>query len=97
MLGRAAARRAAAIEPWSRAYEVRRVTLEGEDLLARSRIDEAYRLLEPYALTVRGDPEFRRVYQAVVVAKTPLDSRKAHLQHAREQAGGYLAPEDVFK
>jgi hypothetical protein len=93
----AAARRAAALEPWNRAFEARVVTLEAEDLLVAGKVDEAYRLIEPYSRIVRGDVDFRRVYQAVVRAKTPLDSRKAHLQHAREQAGGYLAPEDVFK
>jgi hypothetical protein len=93
----AAARRAAAIEPWNPAFDARVVTLEAEGLLAAGKVDEAYRLIEPYSRTVRGDADFRRVYQAVIKAKIPLDSRKAHLQHAREQANGYLAPEDVFK
>jgi len=45
---------------------------------------------------VGGDPVYTSVYRQVVAAKAPLDARKAHLQHAREQTGGVLPEKDVF-
>lgn len=90
------ARAAATLEPWDRRFAWRVVTLEGLALLEAGRVDDAYRLLEPLSQVVRDDALYRAVYQEVVAFKTPLDARKAHLQHAREQKGGFLREQDVF-
>jgi hypothetical protein len=89
------ARLAAALEPWDASFTWRVVTLEGLQLFQRGRIDSAFWLLEPYSQTVRGDPVYHSVYQEVVAAKTPLDARKAHVQHSREGTGGVLLEKDV--
>lgn len=68
-----------------------RVRLAGGD------VDGAYGLLLPLSTTVRDNPAFRELYQRTVKAKWSLDARKAHQQHAREQSGGVLAPEDVWR
>lgn len=92
-----AARLAASLEPWEPRFAWRVTALEGLTLLERGRVDAAYFLLEPLSQVVRGDEVYRTIYQAAVHAKTPLDSRKAHLQHAREQKNGFLREGDVFK
>jgi hypothetical protein len=89
------ARIAATLEPWKATFRWRLVTLEGLQLFRRGWIDSAFWLLEPYSQVVRGDPLYRSVYQEVVSAKTPLDARKAHVQHSREQTGGVLLEKDV--
>lgn len=90
------ARVAAWLEPWQQRFAWRVVAIEGLELLDAGRIDDAYRLLEPYSRVVRGDGVYRAAYQEAVRLKTPLDARKAHVQHAREQAGGYLREQDVI-
>jgi hypothetical protein len=90
------ARLAAALEPWNARYRWRVVTLTALVLLQEGKIDAAFFLLEPYSQIVRDDPLYRSVYQRVVSIKTPLDSRKAHMQHAREQTGGILLEKDVI-
>ena len=92
-----AAHRAAALEPWNRSFDVTRVVVEAQLLLARGEVDQAYFLLLPHAQTVRGDTQFRETYQKVVAAKWVLDARKAHQQHAKENEAGDLEPGDVFK
>jgi len=91
------ARLAASLEPWQQRFAWRVIALEGLGLLEEGRIVDAYSLLEPYSRVVRGDPVYREIYQRAVREKTPLDSRKAHLQHAREQRDGSLREQDVFK
>lgn len=91
----ASARVAATLEPWNATFRWRVVTLEGLQLFQRGWIDSAFWLLEPYSQIVRGDPLYRSVYQEVVSAKTPLDARKAHVQHSREETGGVLPEKDV--
>jgi len=91
------ARLAATLEPWDVRFKWRVVTLEAQQLFESGQVDAAFFLLLPYSQVVRGDEVYRSVYQQVVAAKTPLDARKAHQQHAREQAGGALRPEDVFR
>jgi hypothetical protein len=91
----AAARTAERIEPWNAHFEWRRVTLEAEKLLAQGKIDEAFWMLQPYALSVRGDALYRTVYQRTVTLKAPLDARKAHVQHGKEKADGSLDPSDI--
>lgn len=92
-----AARLAASLEPWEPRFGWRVTALEGLALLERGRVDAAYFLLEPLSQVVRGDEVYHTIYQQAVSAKWPLDSRKAHLQHAREQKDGSLRPQDVFK
>ena len=65
-------------------------------LLEAGQVDPAFWLLLPYSQIVRGDPVYTSVYRQVVAAKAPLDARKAHQQHAREQTGGVLPETDVF-
>lgn len=91
------ARVAACMEPWQARFTWRVIAIEGLDLLAAGRTDDAYRLLEPYSRIVRGDGVYRAAYQEAVRLKTPLDARKAHVQHSREQAGGYLREQDVIR
>ncbi|MDO8964455.1 MAG: hypothetical protein Q7W30_08205 [Coriobacteriia bacterium] len=91
------ARLAATLGPWDERFAWRVIALEGLSVLEQGRIVDAYRLLEPYSGIVRGDPVYRDAYQAAVRAKWPLDARKAHQQHAKEQKDGYLREEDVFK
>ena len=90
----AAARR---LEPRNERVAVTAAIVEAQRLLAAERVDDAYELLLPYTTTVRGDELFRTTYQSVLKAKWPLDARKAHQQHAKEDAGGGLDPEDVFR
>lgn len=91
----ASARLAARLEPWNGRFEWRVVTLEALQLLEQGRIDQAFWLLEPYSQIVRDDPFYTRTYQRIVSIKTPLDARKAHVQHAKEQTGGVLLEKDV--
>ena len=93
----AAAGLAVALEPCNERLRWREIALEGLALLERGRVDAAYRLLEPYSQTVRGDEIYRSAYQAVVRIKTPLDARKAHQQHARERSDGTLREQDVIR
>jgi hypothetical protein len=90
------ARAASTLEPWNQPFRWRVVTLEGLRLLQEGQVDKAFWLLEPYSQIVRGDPLYRSVYQEVVSVKAPLDARKAHVQHAREQTGGVLLEKDVI-
>jgi len=90
-----AAELAAHLEPWSERFQWRVVTLRAQRLLNAGRIDEAFWLLEPLSQIVRGDALYRSVYQEAVHLKAPLDARKAHVQHAKEKAGGVLDPADV--
>jgi hypothetical protein len=91
----ASAQLASRLEPWNARFEWRVIALQGLQLLQEGRVDSAFWLLEPYSLIVRGDPVYRSIYQQVVAIKAPLDSRKAHVQHAREQTGGVLLEKDV--
>lgn len=91
-----AARIANTLEPWNAPFAWRLVTLRGLQLFRQGKIDGAFWLLEPYSQVVRGDALYRSVYQEVVSAKTPLDARKAHVQHSREQTGGLLLEKDVI-
>lgn len=77
--------------------EVEAAMRKAERLLAADDVDGAYTLLLPLSTTVRDNPAFRELYQRTVEAKWVLDARKAHQQHAKEQTGGALAPEDVFR
>jgi len=92
----ASARVAARLEPWNTRFAWRVVTLRGLVLFEAGQVDAAFWLLQPYAQTVRGDEMYRSVYQQVVSVKAPLDARKAHVQHAREQTGGVLLEKDVI-
>ena len=92
----ASARLASALEPWNARFTWRVVTLRAMQLLEAGQVDPAFWLLLPYSQVVRGDPVYTSVYRQVVAAKTPLDARKAHQQHAREQTGGVLPESDVF-
>lgn len=92
----ASARLAATLEPWDTRFGWRVATLRGEQLLDEGRIDPAFWLLQSYSQIVRDDPLYREAYQRAVSLKTPLDARKAHIQHAREQTGGVLRDEDVI-
>ena len=92
----ASARLASALEPWNARFTWRVVTLRAMQLLEAGQVDPAFWLLLPYSQVVRGDPVYTSVYRQVVAAKTPLDARKAHQQHAREQTGGVLPETDVF-
>lgn len=92
----AAARIAATLEPWNATFTWRVATLQGLQLFRQGKIDGAFWLLEPYSQIVRGDPLYRSVYQEVVSTKTPLDARKAHVQHSREQTSGLLLEKDVI-
>ena len=92
----ASARLASALEPWNVRFRWRAVTLRGMQLLESGRVDAAFWLLLPYSQVVRDDPLFTSVYRQVVATKAPLDARKAHQQHAREQTGGVLPESDVF-
>ena len=94
--GTTASRLASALEPWNVRFRWRAVTLRGMQLLESGRVDAAFWLLLPYSQVVRGDPLFTSVYRQVVATKAPLDARKAHQQHAREQTGGVLPESDVF-
>lgn len=85
------------IEPWNQEFVVTCAIIEAQRLLDAGDVDRAFRMLAPYATTVRGDALYRRTYQATASAKWSLDSRKAHVQHAKEATGGALAPEDVEK
>lgn len=91
----ASAELAQRLEPWNRRFEWRVVTLRALQLLDAGKVDAAFWLLEPYSQIVRGDPLYTHTYQHVVAIKTPLDSRKAHVQHAKEQTGGVLLEKDV--
>lgn len=88
------ARHASAIEPFNAHLRITYVITRAEQLADEDRYDDAYRLLEPYAQTTR-DGEFREIYERVVAIKLQTDARKAHQQHAHEQTGGALAPQDV--
>ncbi len=92
----ASARLASALEPWNARFAWRAITLRGMQLLEEGRADAAFWLLEPYSQIVRGDPVYTAVYREAVDLKAPLDARKAHQQHAREQTGGVLLEKDVF-
>ena len=85
------------LEPSNERIVVTAAIVEAQRLLAAKRVDDAYALLLPYTTVVRGDELFRTTYQSVLEAKWPLDARKAHQQHAKEDAGGSLDPEDVFR
>lgn len=91
----ASAELAARLEPWDARFGWRVTTLRAQQLLDAGKIDPAFWLLQPLAQTVRGDALYRSVYQEAVRLKTPLDSRKAHVQHAKEKAGGVLLEQDV--
>ena len=91
----AQARLAATIEPWQTLFRWRVVTLQALDLFDRKQVDSAYFLLLPYTTVVRGDAFFRQVYQEMLAVKAPLDSRKAHVQHALEGPGGILSEKNV--
>lgn len=73
------------------------VIAEARALLDADRVGEAFWLLLPLSTVVRDDPLFTATYREAVARKTPLDARKAHQQHAREDAEGNLDPEDVEK
>lgn len=92
----ASTRLASALEPWSARFGWRVVTLRAMQLFEAGQVDAAFWLLLPYSQVVRGDPVYTSVYRQVVAAKAPLDARKAHQQHAREQTGGVLPESDVF-
>ncbi len=92
-----AARLARTLEPWDESHDVTLRITEAEVLLERDEVDAAYSLLAPLAPIVRDDELFRSVYHRVLESKTILDSRKAHIQHAREQEDGSLDPEDVLR
>lgn len=91
------ARIAAEMEPWNARFRWRVIALDGLTLLRDGRIDDAYRLLEPWAQTVRGDAVYTDAYRRTVAEKVPLDARKAHQQHAKESSAGLLREEDVFR
>lgn len=93
----AAAERALAIEPFNPSFEVTSVIVQAQSLLSSGRVDDAYFLLLPHSTTVSDDALFRSVYQGALAAKTPLDARKAHQQHAREREDGALSPDDVMR
>jgi hypothetical protein len=92
----ASARLASALEPWNVRFAWRVVTLRGMQLLEAGQVDAAFWLLLPYTQIVRDDPVYTSVYRQAVALKTPLDARKAHQQHAREQTGGVLLEKDVI-
>lgn len=77
--------------------EVASAMAAAEARLSDGDVDGAYGLLLPLSTTVRDNDAFRELYQRTVKAKWPLDARKAHQQHAKEQSGGVLAPEDVWR
>jgi len=91
----AAGDRAAALEPWNDRFALSLTVAEAQQLLSQGRVDEAYFLLLPHT-SVR-DEQLRMTYQDVLKAKWPLDARKAHQQHAKEQDDGALEDGDVFK
>jgi hypothetical protein len=80
------ARLAASLEPWDRRFAWRVIALRGQLLFEQGRLDDAYRLLEPYSQAVRGDETYRQAYQEVVRVKTPIDSGKAHVAHGLDPA-----------
>lgn len=91
----AAGRRAVAIEPWNDRFALSLTIAEAHEMVSEGRVDEAYFRLLPYS-QIR-DEQLRMTYQDVLKLKWPLDARKAHQQHAKEQEDGALADEDVFK
>lgn len=91
-----AAELATRLEPWNAPFSWRVVTLRGLQLFEQGKVDQAYFLLLPYSTIVRNDDVYRTVYQEIGAVKGPIDSRKAHVQHGREQAGGFLNESDVM-
>lgn len=91
----AAAERAVRLEPDNVRYAVRAAMLSGRQLLDAGQVDDAFWRLYAVAHLVSDDPAFRATYQEAVRLKTMLDSRKAHVQHSKENEDGSLAPEDV--
>lgn len=90
------ARLASTLEPWDGRYARRVIALQGLELLRAGEVDAAFRLLYPYWEVATDDRVFGSVYREVMAIKMPLDARKAHQQHAREQSSGVLLEKDVI-
>jgi len=91
----ASARRAAALEPWSREYANRVLWLEGESALDAGDYKTAVSTLrEAYRADV-GNPELLALFKRAQQVEALETNKKAHLQHGHEGPGGTLAPEDI--
>jgi hypothetical protein len=92
---RAAIERALAMEPWNRAYGIRKVYLDAELLEGRGDNIGAYHVVRAALDTYPGDAGLRRYAKELYPKFYNDSSGKAHQQHGHEGPGGTLTPGQV--